>query len=281
MNHANDERADHRITPRWGLEGTSGDHPVPTPAQSGLSSNRLPRAMYIQVLNTPNNGDSTISLGNLFYCLTTLTVFKEIKSLLFVPITSCPVTDYHWEESVSFTPSCQVFTHTDKMPWTSSCPGRTVPAHSAPPPQRGAPNPYTFWWPFAGLAPVHPCLFWGSQIWTQPSRCCLTRLGKEERPSPSTSWQCSAEGSPAGRGPPLPQEHIAGSWSPWCPPAAPEPLLPSCFPAIQPHSLYWCMGWGTRQGPASPQTLEHDWTVPAGCLHVNYQVICNSLYMYR
>jgi len=59
--------------------------PVQPPAQSRGSHSRLSRIMSSQVLKVFRDGDSTASKGNLFLCLTTLTVsiFLILNNLKF------------------------------------------------------------------------------------------------------------------------------------------------------------------------------------------------------
>jgi len=77
---------DHIITEWFGLEETFKDHIVPTSLAMGRD-----RFHWIRLLKTPSNlilntfkdGASTASLGNLFLCLTTLTVKKFNLNLPF------------------------------------------------------------------------------------------------------------------------------------------------------------------------------------------------------
>jgi len=70
----------HRTAEGLKLKGISGSNLVPPPRSSRVSQSRLPRAMSSLVLNISMNSYSTISLGNLFQCLSTLIA----KRCLFV-----------------------------------------------------------------------------------------------------------------------------------------------------------------------------------------------------
>lgn len=59
---------------------------------------------------------------------------------------------------------------------------------------------------------------------------------KEESPH-SACWQHSAQHSPRGCLPSLPQRHIAGSCSTYSPPGLPGPFLQSCFPDGWPQPI--------------------------------------------
>lgn len=60
------------------LEGTSGERHCNRPAQSRGSSSRMLRAVASQFLHISRAGESASSLGNLFQCVTTLTVKQSV-----------------------------------------------------------------------------------------------------------------------------------------------------------------------------------------------------------
>lgn len=59
-------------------EGTSGERQCNRPAQSRGSSSRMLRAMASQLLRISRAGESASSPGNLFQCVTTLTVKRAL-----------------------------------------------------------------------------------------------------------------------------------------------------------------------------------------------------------
>jgi len=73
------------------------DHVVHYPTQSKDNYSRLLRGMSRWVLNISKDGDSTDSLGNLFRCLTTLTVKKFFLMFKrnFLCFSLCPLPFMH------------------------------------------------------------------------------------------------------------------------------------------------------------------------------------------
>ena len=64
------------------MERTSGDCPVPAPAQSRVTHSRLPRAASSCLLNVSKDGDSTTPLGNRLQCSTSLKVKNDLSYFL-------------------------------------------------------------------------------------------------------------------------------------------------------------------------------------------------------
>lgn len=91
------------------------------PAQSRVNQSRLLRNIPSQFFNISKDENSTASLGNLFQCLTTLTLSFFLPSngiywFWCVPTAVSPFTGYHCGESGSFffASSHQVFIYNDK-----------------------------------------------------------------------------------------------------------------------------------------------------------------------
>lgn len=100
---------------------------------------QVAQTMSIWFLKSSKDGDPTASPGNL--CQTVLhhhtmkkcfLMFRQSLVFQFVPIASHSVTGHHWKEhdSVLFAPSLQLSIHIDKISWTLSSPGWTVPTLS-------------------------------------------------------------------------------------------------------------------------------------------------------
>jgi len=87
----------NRIIVSLALEGTSESHLVHFPCndQGHHSLIRLPKALSRLALNVSRGGASTTSLGNLFQCLTTLTVedffLMSNLNLPFLPLKPFPL----------------------------------------------------------------------------------------------------------------------------------------------------------------------------------------------
>lgn len=117
-----------------------------------------------------------------------------------------PDTRHLWKElsSIPFAPSLQVFTDFDRIhPQASSFPDWTVPALSDSPHRRGAPIPWAFWLPFAGLFPVCPRTLtiisknskqWLKGIWRGERGgqlvCHDLRMWTKKMPTLLSEWQC-------------------------------------------------------------------------------------------
>lgn len=108
--------------------------------------------------------------------------WSEIGCISILSTSSCPVTEYNWEDSGSifFIPPQQVFAHIGKiLPEPSQ--GSTVPAISVFLRDRGAPDLYPSLWHFSELTPVGPCGFCPGKAMTGPI-------------SPELSHQCWVQG---------------------------------------------------------------------------------------
>lgn len=91
-----------RVAMLFRLERTYGAHVVQAPSSSRISYNML--AMSSWILSISTNGDSKTPVGNLFQCLTTLTVknfFLCSDEMLYVficIIVFSPITGHYWED---------------------------------------------------------------------------------------------------------------------------------------------------------------------------------------
>lgn len=143
---------------------------------------------------------------------------------LFVLIASFPVTGHHWEKSVCifFIDSHQVFIHVDNVPLSFPFSRLTVWAFPGSLCMADAPIVSSSLWSFTGLIPVCPLLCWWAQNWTHHQRCLTTSEERGEITSLPLLANCSS-----GCHWPLPQWHIRGLCSTWCPPGSPGHFLTS------------------------------------------------------
>lgn len=139
----------HWISELLRTEGISTALQTQLPCSICINKGRLPSITFIHFLNVSTYGEAT-KLGNLFQCLTTITVKNKNKNkqqnnkhthrkgnnnkkkttlrwcffcsilpirifvgFLIVRLTSCPVMEYHWGEVI---PSHHVFIHISKTP---------------------------------------------------------------------------------------------------------------------------------------------------------------------
>ena len=116
----------HRILNHWCWKGPVEIIKSNPSARSRFSQSRLLRTLSSQGLNVSKDGDSTTSLGNLFWCLPCSHWKRLFSSCLnrfpvfqFVSISSCPFTGYHCVESgsVFFELSCHMFIYIDDSLW--------------------------------------------------------------------------------------------------------------------------------------------------------------------
>lgn len=115
--------------------------------------------MSSQLLSIFTDRDSTISLGDLFQCLTTVTVKKvgscvKMEFCILISASWHPVTKHQWKKpsSLFFIPSHQVLLTWVRFPWTISsklkCPSSL--SHSS---HKKWSNSLSLWH-FAGLTPA-------------------------------------------------------------------------------------------------------------------------------
>ena len=109
----------------------------PTPCSEQSPWEQVAQTCVQLALNISKDGDCTRSLGDLFQCLTTLTVKRTFLTdypvFQCVPIASCPLTGHHWEESgsVFISPSFRYLCTLLRSPRACSSAGWTVPALSS------------------------------------------------------------------------------------------------------------------------------------------------------
>lgn len=100
-----------------------------------------------------------------------------------------------------------------------------------------APNPSSLQWPFGRLAPVRPCLSCSGKprpVHTTPDVLRPRLSSGEDSPTSLDLVVTLCQAQAGCCWPPMPEGHVAGSRSTWCPPRAPEPLLQSCFSGKHP-----------------------------------------------
>lgn len=129
------------------LEGISWDHLVQPRDSSSVSYSMLSKIMCSQLLRILIHGDSTICIGDLFHCLTNLTLKKKGSLLLrwhFVcfNLVQLPLNlslGYHWKEPVSLLCPPTRFRTLVRIPWAISS-KLNSPALSASPDIKHAPE---------------------------------------------------------------------------------------------------------------------------------------------
>lgn len=261
MNHAKDEKAaDHRITQQLSLEGTSENHSVLSSTQSRISKPGpakpgCPGPQTPPMVVTPSHPWTTCSGAWLPSQCNQKRVF--FTASVWSP-TSCPVTDYPWEESVCL------------LHIKSSKPSLPYAVQS----QLAQPlliNTWWLWWPLAGVPAEHPCLKlrspevdralqrrpWpaGKALLTQPPRLAHGRCGAHQEPlnllhkvasqllSPAACAGAWGEVQGKDQDPPslcnTPAQSCSGR-TPLCKGPGNSQLQEHIYTDVQTHTFIWC-----------------------------------------
>lgn len=136
------------------------------------------------VVNISKDGDSTAFLVNLFYCVTSLTIFFFFLifflkwNFLYFNLCSLPVILSLGTTEKSLVPSSLLPTTWCLYTFQRSAPSLLLsrmnrPSLSASPPVSDAPIPSPFLWHFTGLAPICPCLPYTRKPETRIWSCSL------------------------------------------------------------------------------------------------------------
>lgn len=143
------------------LEGISWDHLVQPPDYHSVSYSMLSRTMSSQLLRFSIGGDSTVCMGDLFQCLTNLTVEKvfscvEVKFCVFI-CSSCLLTCHLGTTEKSLSPSYSLppaVQNIGKIPLSHLLQAEQSSSLSLSSDQTCSRVPLWSLWPFAGLTPV-------------------------------------------------------------------------------------------------------------------------------